>query len=180
MSLGDISMAAWLPDILAVVIVGLLIFAALVDIATRTIPDGVAIAVALLGICGRLLFGLPGLTGSVVAALILFALLVFLNARGLMGGGDVKLAAATALGLPVGSFYQFLIVTSVAGGIVALVHLFLRTVIREPPRTPPRGASLLRRVLAVEGWRIARRGSLPYGVAIACGGIWAVIMSRGG
>jgi hypothetical protein len=85
-------MAAWSPEILAVATAGLLIFAALVDIATRTIPDGVVIAVAVLGICARLLSGLPGLMGSLLAALILFASLVFLNARGMMGGGDVKLA----------------------------------------------------------------------------------------
>jgi prepilin peptidase CpaA len=173
-------MAAWSPEILAVATAGLLIFAALVDIATRTIPDGVVIAVAVLGICARLLSGLPGLMGSLLAALILFASLVFLNARGMMGGGDVKLAAAAALGLPVESLYRFIIVTAMAGGIVALVHLFLRLMIREPPRPPHRGASLIWRVLAVEGWRIARRGSLPYGVAIACGGIWAVMTSHGG
>jgi prepilin peptidase CpaA len=165
----------WPAHLLAAAIVGLLIFAALVDIATRIIPDSVAIGVALFGICARLLVGLPGLAGSASAALLLFAVLVFLHWRGLVGGGDVKLAAATAIGLPIESLYQFIVVTAVAGGVLALAHLFLRMIIHKPPRPPPRGTSLAWRVLAAEGWRITRHGSLPYGVAIACGGIWAVV-----
>jgi prepilin peptidase CpaA len=114
-------------------------------------------------------------------ALLLFILLVALYARGMMGGGDVKLAAATALGLSPGSQYGFVVVTALAGGVLALLHLVLRRALRGArARPPPRGAGVFQRVLAAERWRIARRGSLPYGVAIACGGIWAVLAGRGG
>jgi hypothetical protein len=34
-------------------------------------------------------------------------------------------------------------------------------------------------VLSAERWRIARHGSLPYGVAIACGGIWVIVSQAG-
>ena len=41
------------------------------------------------------------------------------------------------------------------------------------------GASTLRRVWAAERWRILRRAPLPYGLAIACGGIWTVLTHTG-
>jgi Flp pilus assembly protein protease CpaA len=31
----------------------------------------------------------------------------------------------------------------------------------------------------VERWRVERRGSLPYGIAIACGGAWAMLSGYG-
>jgi prepilin peptidase CpaA len=157
-------------------IVGLLMYAAFADVATRIVPDGVAIGLVVLGAVERLFAGLPSFAASVLVATLLLVVLVFLHARGLMGGGDVKLAVAIAMGLPVEAIYRFIVVTSLAGGILALVHLALRYAIREAPRPPPNGASWARRVLAAEGWRIVRHGSLPYAVAIACGGIWAVLV----
>ena len=66
-------------------------------------------------------------------------------------------------------------------GVVTAGYLALRFGLRRSPPYPPRrGACVLRRVLAAERWRIVRHGSLPYGVAIACGGIWAVLTARGG
>jgi prepilin peptidase CpaA len=118
---------------------------------------------------------------SAALALLLFVLLVLLHSRGIMGGGDVKLAAATAIGLPPASIYHFIVYTALAGGVLACLHLALRFGLRHSsPHAPRRGAGLIQRVLSAERWRIARHGSLPYGVAIACGGIWAVLTARGG
>ncbi len=171
----------WLGAILAALVVALLVLAALADVATRTIPDGIAVGVGLLGMAMRLLMGPSALAVSAAIALTLFALLVVLHARGLMGGGDVKLAAATCLGLSLHPAYRFVVVTAIAGGILALLHLAARWGLRDAKRLapPPRGASLARRVISAERWRIARHGSLPYGVAIACGGIWAVLIGQG-
>jgi prepilin peptidase CpaA len=173
-------MTPWLADVMAAMSVGLLLVAALADITARIIPDSIAVGVAVLGIAGRSLAGLPGLAASVAAALLLFVALLFLHARGLMGGGDVKLATATSLGLPIDLTYRFVVVTALAGGLLALIYIVLRRLVRDAPRPPARGAWLVRRVLAAEHWRIARRGSLPYGVAIASGGICAILASRGG
>ena len=169
----------WSTNIMAASVIGLLIFAAWVDFATRIIPDGVALGVAALGLGSRLLDGISALAISVVLGLLLFAILVLAHARGILGGGDVKLAAATVVGLPANLVYPFLVVTALAGGVLALVHLAFRYGIRKPPRALRR-RGLLHRVLAAERWRIARHGSLPYGVAIACGGIWVILASRGG
>jgi prepilin peptidase CpaA len=92
--------------------------------------------------------------------------------RGWIGGGDVKLLVALATGLPLTGVVQLLTITALAGGVLALVHLTMRLL--PYPRLAPAGSSFVRRVYAVERWRHLRRAPLPYGVAIACGGIWTV------
>jgi prepilin peptidase CpaA len=140
------------------------------------IPDWVSVGLVVAGLAVRLFAGLPSAAVSVGLALLLFTLLALAHARGILGGGDVKLAAATAIGLPADSILRFVVVTALAGGVVALLYLALRFGLRRRlPRAPRRGASLLGRVFAAEHWRIARHGSIPYGVAIACGGIWVVL-----
>lgn len=168
----------WIGHALTSAVAILLLLAALADIATRIIPDWVAALLALLGLAVRAFAGLYGLGLSIALAAVLFLVLVLLHARGAMGGGDVKLAAATALGLSPEALYQFVLATALAGGVLALIHLVLRAIFSGARVTPPpRGAPCLRRVAAAERWRIARRGALPYGVAIACGGIWVVLAS---
>ena len=172
----------WFATLTAAAIVGLLCIAAWTDLATRTIPDSVAIAAALVGLLSRGLAGVPAVALSIGIGIGLFLLLALLCLRGLLGGGDVKLVAATALGLSPLATWQFLTATALFGGVLAVLHLLLRHSFRGDPlrRPPPRGSALLRRLLAAERWRIARRGPLPYGIAIACGGIWAVLGGPGG
>lgn len=93
-----------------------------------------------------------------------------------MGGGDVKLLVVLAIGLPLMGTIQMLTITALVGGVLALVHLMMRNL--PSPRLAPAGSSLLRRVYVVERWRHLRHAPLPYGVAVACGGIWA-IFSKG-
>jgi prepilin peptidase CpaA len=177
---GNTAMA-WFGDLVTAATIVLLILAARRDLATRIIPDGISITLVGLGIASRSLAGLPNLALSVGLAAGLFILLVPAHARGVLGGGDVKLLAATAVGLSPESLYGFVVVTALAGGALALLHLTLRRAFRGVSTAPPpRGIALSRRIAAAERWRIARHGSLPYGVAIACGGIWAVVTSRGG
>jgi Flp pilus assembly protein protease CpaA len=81
-----------------------------------------------------------------------------------------------AIGLPLTGVIQLLTITALAGGVLALVHLMMRQL--PYPRLAPVGSSLVRRVYAVERWRHLRHAPLPYGVAIASGGIWT-ILSKG-
>jgi len=75
-----------------------------------------------------------------------------------------------AIGLSFPSLLQLLTAMSLAGGVIALLHLALRGLPR--PTLPPVGSSFVRRIYAIERWRNLRRAPLPYGVAIAAGGIW--------
>jgi prepilin peptidase CpaA len=153
----------------------LLLHVAMIDVATRLIRNEICLVLALLGIAGQ--FASPmQLAQSLIAATILFALLLVIYQRGWIGGGDVKLLVALAIGLPLMGVIELLTITALAGGVLALVHLIMRLL--PYPRLAPAGSSFVRRVYAIERWRNLRHAPLPYGVAIACAGIWT-IFSRG-
>jgi prepilin peptidase CpaA len=149
-------------------VLALLLIAAWHDIATRTIPDTVCLLIAASGILLRAQQGPRALAVSAGAALLLFVVLVILFARGIIGGGDVKIMTALAIALPPLDSYRFVAATVMAGGVLGIAYLLLSFRPRRPIR--PRRVSLLGRIAAIESRRICRRGPLPYGVAIAAGG----------
>jgi prepilin peptidase CpaA len=149
----------------------LLLYVATIDVATRVISNQICLALALLGIAGQLAMPTQ-IAQSLMIAALLFMLLLLVYTRGWIGGGDVKLLVALATGLPLTGVVQLLAITALAGGVLALVHLMMRLL--PYPRLAPAGSSFVRRVYAVERWRHLRHAPLPYGVAIACGGIWTV------
>jgi prepilin peptidase CpaA len=153
----------------------LLLYVATIDIATRLIRNEICLALALLGIASQLADPMQ-VAQSLIAATILLLLLFVIYQRGMIGGGDVKLLVALAIGLPLMGVVQLLTATALAGGVLAMVHLMMRSL--PYPRLAPAGSSFVRRVYAIERWRHLRHAPLPYGVAIACGGIWTVF-SRG-
>lgn len=82
-------------------------------------------------------------------------------AFGWIGGGDAKLAAATALWVGYGAVLPFLIYSALLGGALTLAILALRTL----PLPAP---------LARVGWidRLHQsRSGVPYGIALAIAGI---------
>jgi prepilin peptidase CpaA len=162
---------SWIVPITSFLEILLLLYVATIDIATRLIRNEICLALALLGIAGQLASPMQ-VTQSLIVATILLLLLLVIYTRGWIGGGDVKLLVALAIGLPLTGVIQLLTMTALAGGVLALVHLMMRLL--PYPRLAPAGSSLVRRVYAIERWRNLRHAPLPYGVAIACAGIWTV------
>jgi prepilin peptidase CpaA len=161
----------WVVPITSFLEILLLLYVATIDIATRLIRNEICLALAILGIASQVASPMQ-IGQSLISAAILLLLLLVVYTRGLIGGGDVKLLVAVAIGLPLTGVIQLLTVTALAGGVLAAVHLMMRLL--PYPRLAPAGSSLVRRVYAVERWRHLRHAPLPYGVAIACGGIWTV------
>jgi prepilin peptidase CpaA len=162
---------SWIAPATSFLATLLLVYVAMIDIATRSIRNEFCLVLALLGIAGQ--FSNPmQVAESLIAATILLLLLLVIYQRRIIGGGDVKLLVALAIGLPLMGVFKLLTVTALAGGVLALVHLMMRLL--PYPRLAPAGSSFLRRVYAIERWRHLRHAPLPYGVAIACGGIWTV------
>jgi len=135
-------------------------WSAVSDIRAYTIPNWASLLIsasflvaALFTPCAPLVPGL--LTG---AAVLVLGLGLF--ALGWMGGGDVKLFSALALWSGPSRLASFTLVTSLAGVALALFML-----------------SPLRRLApaASEEARSAARQPMPYGVAIAVGGVWLLI-----
>lgn len=148
---------AGFTELLLAALALLLVVAAAVDVRTFTISNRLNLAVALLAPVYWWSIGLPlwpDAAIQVAAAAIVFALLAGLFFAGVMGGGDVKLAAALALWFSPPSIVKFLVIMSIAGGALTLV------------------------VLAVHRLRGKQgRPEVPYGVAIAIGGL-AILTQR--
>lgn len=157
------------------------------DIAARRIPNRltggallvallVRIAVTLLERHGLLafLYGLAWPLGVFVALYIGWGL-------GLIGAGDVKLAAAFSLALPPEPRQQliFILGALAIGGIIALTYLLVGTFNRRTIRPSGRNASRLRRILRVERWRVRHRVGIPYAVAISIAAFSAAMTGLG-
>ncbi len=158
------------PVIFAAVL--LLLAASARDIAARLIPDALPLGLLACGLVLRLHDGTLLMAG--IAALGVFSAATLAWFFRLMGGGDVKLLGATAMVVPPALVPSQLLLISLAGGLLALLVLALRAVL---PRAiaPVRPASLIRRLLRAEHWRIRRGAPLPYGVAIAAGTTFLLI-----
>jgi Flp pilus assembly protein protease CpaA len=167
----EMHLMTWIVAIASVLKVVLLLYVATIDIATRLIRNEICLALALLGIAAQLASPMQ-IAQSLIAAAILLLLLLVIYQRGWIGGGDVKLLVALAIGLPLTGVIELLTITALAGGVLALVHVIMRLL--PYPKLAPAGSPLVRRVYAIERWRHLRRAPLPYGVAIACGGIWTI------
>lgn len=147
----------------------LLVYAALHDIAVRTVPDWVPLCLLGLGAASRLAD--HSLARGLAVSLCTFLVLFILWLRGLIGGGDVKLWSASALLIPpaIQPEADFFTRVFLIGGTLALLYLAMRRLVPRP-RASRRGG-YFRRALRTEAWRIRRRGPLPYACAIAGGAI---------
>ena len=96
----------------------------------------------------------PNVAMQIAAAVVVFIVLTGAFAIGMMGGGDVKLAAALALWIPLPSILHFLVAMSIVGGLLTLGLLVAHRVRQQPGRP-----------------------KIPYGVAIASGA-WVILGQR--
>jgi prepilin peptidase CpaA len=163
----------WIIYITAALQISLLLCVIISDVAIRLISNKVCLMIAVLGIVTGLIIDPLLLAESIAVSAIVFFALLLLNSRGWIGGGDVKLLVALAIGLSIAQLGQFLMMTALIGGVLAAIHLMMRHL--PYPRLAPAGSSLVRRVYAVERWRNLRHAPLPYGVAIAASGIWTIL-----
>lgn len=147
----------------------ILLAAALHDIAARTVPNGMVLALAIAGLLSRIADGTVLL--SIIAGLSVFFAAAFCWRRGWMGGGDVKLLGAVATMVPPHAVFSLLAFIAFAGGGLALVYVAGRTLAgkRKIDTSGRRPSGLPARVLRAESWRIRRGGPLPYACAIAAG-----------
>lgn len=131
-----------------------LLFAAFTDLKRRQIDNWLNAAIAL----GAPVFwwssGLslwPDVAVQLGVALAAFAVFAGLFALRMMGGGDVKLLTVLALWVTPYHFMQLLLVMALAGGALTIV---------------------------MAAWHVMRREreklKIPYGVAIAFGGLWVL------
>jgi prepilin peptidase CpaA len=155
---------------LALVFPALVITGALKDATSYTIPNWISV-----GLVGA--FPIAALAAGLPAGMILqhfglgalgLALGMAMFALRWVGGGDAKLLAASALWVGWTAAPQYLAVTGLCGGALALMLISLRSDALRPL------------VLMGPGWfvRLAEPGGdIPYGLAIAAGALAAFPLS---
>jgi prepilin peptidase CpaA len=129
----------------------LLVVAAIIDVRTYTISNRLSLAVALSAPLFWWSVGIPlwpDIAIQIALGLGVFILFALAFYAGLMGGGDVKLAAAIALWFSPAGTFRFLVYMAIAGGILTVLVLGLHR-LRSKPGRP----------------------EIPYGVAIAIGAL---------
>ena len=134
-----------------------LLFAAFTDIRRRQIDNWLNLAIALAAPVFWWSQGLslwPDVAFQLGMAAAAFAVFAALFAFKVMGGGDVKLLTALALWIPFYEYMQLLLIMAVTGGVLTMMLVF---------------------------WHVARRQrdriAVPYGVAIAVGGLWTLAIN---
>ncbi len=144
---------------------GLLIYAAFSDIKSLTIPNWLSIALVAIFPLAALATGAPlaaiGLHlafgfGVLIVGFVLFQL-------NILGGGDAKLLAATAVWTGLAAFKVFILGTALIGGLLALALLAARQFIPQAETYP----AFVNRLLK-------KQDGIPYGVAILGGGLMAL------
>ena len=144
-------------EILLGILAILLVYAAVVDVRTFTISNRLNLAIALMAPIFWLPVGLPLWPDAAIQVAVaagVFALLAVAFYAGMMGGGDVKLAAALALWFAPATTVVFLVYMSIGGGVLTLVVLVLHRMKKK-----------------------AGKPEVPYGVAIAFGAL-AILIQR--
>jgi prepilin peptidase CpaA len=141
----------------------LMALSASMDLLTLTIPNRICLSLALGYLVLAALLGVSAadmlLNISCASAILAIAFVMF--ALGWVGGGDAKLAAATALWLGWSSILDYGVTAAIYGGILTLIIL--------AARMAPLPAALAR-----FAW-VARlhdgKTGVPYGIALAAAGL---------
>jgi prepilin peptidase CpaA len=138
-------------------------YAAASDLITMTISNRVSIALAIGFFFVATLIGMPlvEMGWHMLASIIVLMVAFGFFARGWIGGGDAKLAAATALWLGFSHLMDYLLVAAVIGGGLTVVLLQLR-------KLPLPG--MLSRRPWISRLHAIETG-IPYGIALAAAGL---------
>jgi prepilin peptidase CpaA len=159
---------------------GILVIIAYGDMRTRRIPNVLSLAIAILGLLRIILGHDPvanGQTLAAAAAIFVAAFLLFWY--GAIGGGDAKLAAATALLVGYHDLFSFLLLMSVCGGALALAMLACDTLrLWLWPWLPSQRTGTPSATESARSIAASARPTVPYGVAIAAAGVVTLILNN--
>jgi len=153
--------------LLNIVILGLfpaaMIYAATTDLVTMTISNrlSLSLSIAFFVVAGAIGMPLAEIGRHVAAGAVVLVFAFGFFTRGWVGGGDAKLAAATALWIGLSHLMEYLLIAAILGGALTLLILQAR-------KLP------LPQALARQAW-IARlhamETGIPYGIALAAAGL---------
>jgi prepilin peptidase CpaA len=141
-----------------------MVYAAVMDLFTMTIPNRISLALIVGFFAAAIMGGMPSadILRHVGAGLSVLAVSIFMFSRGWMGGGDAKLLAAASLWVGFAQLLEYVFVVTLFGGALGIFILAYRNVI--PPI-----------VIAGRDWAERlhdKKSGIPYGVALGAAGLW--------
>lgn len=138
-------------------------FAAASDLVSMAISNRLSIALLIGFFVMAAMIGLPlaDVGRHVMACLLVLAVTFVFFTLGWIGGGDAKLAAATALWLGFPLLLEYALVASIFGGLLTLMLLQLK---RFPLPSPLASQPWITRLHTLEN-------GIPYGIALAAAGL---------
>ena len=160
------NLAMFAPQWLALVFAILLIAAAAEDSVRLRISNITVILVLLGAVVTAFVLGLELRMWQNLALLVAaLAIGTPLFGRGILGGGDVKLLAATFTWFNLSAAPYLLLAVALSGGVLALLIIALRSM------NWPDG--MRQRTILLQ-----RRAGIPYGIAIAAGALITMALQR--
>ena len=106
---------------------------------------------------------------SIAISLTALFLLILLFARGLIGGGDVKLIPAVLLWAGPAYFLKFLLITTISGGLLSLAFMVIFFIKK---RNCPQSSENINLSMSKSEELDRQERKIPYGVAISAGGLY--------
>lgn len=170
-------------DLSAFGLVLLVSVAAALDLGTRRIPNALTVGGLMVALGLRCFSGVPAVTEGLLGALIAFGVSFPLFLLGGMGGGDVKLLSAVGAFLGPHRLWIALLAMALAGGVLALgVALVRRRLLASFAGMFRVLRHVTMRAVGIEGTGAVSTLSspdavaVPYGVAIAVGALFGLVM----
>ena len=160
------NLAAEAPQWLALILTALLMIAAAEDAARLRISNVTVLLILIAAVIAAFVLGLQlALWQNLLVFVVLLAIGTPMFVTGKLGGGDVKLLASIGLWFDFGGAVRMVVAVAIAGGIVTMLVLTLRTV--------GWNEALRDRVVLLRP-----RSGIPYGVAIAAGALLTMLLQR--
>ena len=134
-----------------------MVYVTISDLRFRRIPNWIVVALGLAYVPLAVVAGHPAtdMAFNLGAGALVFAVGLFLFAKGWIGGGDVKLAAVSVIWLGAGLALPYILLTSLFGAAFVLASLV--------------GLHILARKGGDTGRPVD--GRMPYGPGMACAGL---------
>ena len=160
--------------VIVVLSMGAFLGAAYVDVRRRRIPNALSYMIGSLGLLRILLADDPmtaGWTLAAAAGVLVVAFMFFWG--GTFGGGDAKLLTGAVLLIGYRDLFDFIVLMSLFGAVLALSLLI-------GDRLIPRFRRAMQRAAVPDATAVAARRdvwpTVPYGVAIAAAGIVVLLV----
>jgi prepilin peptidase CpaA len=153
----------------------LLLWAALGDLRRRRIPNRLVLVIAILGIAysawsGRGFSGLGSSFGGIATGLVCWLPFYVL---GWLGAGDVKMFAAAGAWLGPAKALEGSVVAALIGAVLALLWMLRVRGFRNSLETLSIATSSPGVLSGGAKQGETERGTMPYGIAMAAGALWA-------